>query len=76
VYPDEAALRGLTWPSRRPISLLDLGERTMDAKNQPLSPLGLWILRAQREILLRQAAGGSAVSATDHIIVSPCRRKV
>lgn len=48
----------------------------MDAKNEPLSPLGLWILRAQREILLRHTAGGSAVSATDHIIVSPCRRNV
>ena len=48
----------------------------MDAKNEPLSPLGLWILRAQREILLRQAVGRSAVSATDHIIDSPCRRKV
>jgi hypothetical protein len=47
----------------------------MDAKNEPLSPLGLWILRAQRELLLRQAAGGRAGSATDHI-VSPCRRKV
>jgi hypothetical protein len=57
------------------ISFLDLGERTMDAKNEPLSPLGLWILRAQREIVLRQAAGGSAGSATDYI-VSPSRRKV
>ena len=47
----------------------------MDAKNEPLSPLGLWILRAQREIVLRQAAGGSAGLATDHI-VSPSRRKV
>lgn len=36
----------------------------MDARNEPLSPLGLWILWAQREILLRQAAGGRASSAT------------
>ena len=46
----------------------------MDARNQPLSPLGLWILRAQREILLRQATGGRASSA--YPIVSPDRRKV
>jgi hypothetical protein len=46
----------------------------MDAKNDPLSPLGLWILRAQREILLRQSAGGRAGSALDYI-VSPDRRK-
>jgi len=39
----------------------------MDAKHEPLSPLGLWILRAQREILLQQA-GGRAGSATAPII--------
>lgn len=27
----------------------------MDAKHEPLSPLALWILRAQREILLGRA---------------------
>jgi hypothetical protein len=27
----------------------------MDAKNEPLSPLALWILRAQREILAARA---------------------
>jgi hypothetical protein len=45
----------------------------MDARNEPLSPLGLWILRAQREILLRQAAGGRANSATIHTVF-PDRR--
>ena len=46
----------------------------MDARNEPLSPLGLWILHSQREILLRHTAGGRAASATDDI-VSPDRRK-
>jgi hypothetical protein len=27
----------------------------MDAKNEPLSPLALWILRAQQEILAARA---------------------
>jgi hypothetical protein len=47
----------------------------MDARTEPLSPLGLWILQAQREILLRHNAGGRADSATDHR-VSPGRRNV
>ena len=48
----------------------------MDARNQPLSPLGLWILQSQREILLRHTAGGRAGSAADNDIVFPDRRKV
>jgi hypothetical protein len=46
----------------------------MDARNEPLSPLGLWILQSQREILLRHAQGGYAGSATDYL-VSPDRSK-
>jgi hypothetical protein len=46
----------------------------MDARNEPLSPLGLWILQSQREILLRHAAGGRAGSAADTHIVFPDRR--
>ena len=46
----------------------------MDARNQPLSPLGLWILQSQREILLRHTADGRAGSATDDIVF-PDRRK-
>lgn len=45
----------------------------MDARNQPLSPLGLWILQSQREIL-RHTADGRAGSATDDIVF-PDRRK-
>jgi hypothetical protein len=47
----------------------------MDARNEPLSPLGLWILQAQREILSRHSAGGRTESTTDSM-VSPGRRNV
>ncbi|HEY7614825.1 MAG TPA: hypothetical protein VH764_17635, partial [Gemmatimonadales bacterium] len=59
-----------------PIARLELGAPTMDARNEPLSPLGLWILQSQREILLRHTAGGRAGSAADNDIGFPDRRKV
>jgi hypothetical protein len=74
VYQDEAALRRLRWADPPPDARLELGAPTMDARNEPLSPLGLWILQSQREILLRHTAGGRAGSAADDI-VSTDRRK-
>jgi hypothetical protein len=74
VYPDEAAHPRLCEAEPPPDERLELGAPTMDARNEPLSPLGLWILQSQREILLRHTAGGRAGSAVDDI-VSPDRRK-
>jgi hypothetical protein len=73
VYQDEAA--NAASPGRTAVrSTTEVGSTTMDARNEPLSPLGLWILQSQREILLRHAAGGSAGSAADTHIVFPDRR--
>jgi hypothetical protein len=74
VYLIEAAPRRLRSAEPALDEPLELGAPTMDARNQPLSPLGLWILQSQREILLRHTAGGRAGSATDDIVF-PDRRK-